>query len=437
MSLKDNFSLLINKIEYIHKLKANTLNVSKSLDDYTFEFTLDIFKVDLDLIEVGAEVILKDGQNIITGGILYDTELQSGYTDENGNKKLTLTVKVDNYTNLCQKILISEPIDLENGDIDHNLNFAENIFIMYFDKYLKSYGFTLGEVKTNLTVDMIDLNDFKPNMSLKEVFNKLSDITHSEYYINNKKEFNVYRGVANFKTIEQIITEDDLLELKITRTMQDYRNRVTIIGGDAGVDDSDEYVNENGQLQITVEDKQEQERIKRLIGGDGVFSSEESNPNVTNIDELKNHVNLILNKYSRPPLTIEFKVNSLQKNCSWVSAVESGDFIKLKIPTFLKNDDYEIVNGKRNDFIFCCVDAIEVDDDFGENIIYHLTVSRRKDNTPNKGLLDILNQKPEYTGGQKPGNGSINTDNINIQINNTITTEVEVRKFDLAGNPVD
>lgn len=437
MSLKDNFSLKINKIEYIDKLKANTLSVSKSLDDYTFSFELNVFKDDLSKIEVGAEVILSDNGVIIAGGILYDVRVKSGYTDDNNNKKLFLTIKVDNYTNLCQKILI-EPINLEEGDIDHNLNFAENIFIMYFNKYLKSYGFTLGEIKTNLTIDEVDLDDFKSNMSLKEVFNKLSDLTHSEYYINTKKEFNVYRGVANFKTIEQVINEDDLLDLELNRTMQDYRNRVKVIGGDATLEIPDEYVNEDGKMQIMVEDKQEQERIKGLIGGDGIFSSEETNEKITNVDELKNHANLILNKYSRPPLTISFKVNSVQENCGWVREVESGDFIKLKIPTYLKDDDYEVVGGSKLDYIYCCVDEVEIEDDLGENIIYQLNVSRRKDNTPNKGLIDILNPDKEGNtdGGSKP-NGSINSDNINIQINNTITTSVEVRKFDLEGNPIN
>lgn len=437
MSLKDNFSLKINKIEYIDKLKATTLNVSKSLDDYTFEFELDVFKSDLDLIEVGAEVILIDNNVIIAGGILYDVGIKTGYTDENNNKKLSLSVKVDNYTNLCQKILI-EPINLEEGDIDHNLNYAENIFIMYFNKYLKSYGFTIGEVKTNLTIDEMNLDDFKSNMSLKEVFNKLADLTHSEYYINTKKQFNVYRGIANFKTIEQITNEDDLLDLEIKRTMQDYRNRVKVIGGDATVETPDEYVNEDGKMVIIVEDKQEQERIKRLIGGDGIFSSEETNDNITNVDELKNHANLILNKYSRPPLTINFKINSIQDNCGWVREVESGDFIKLKIPTFLKGDDYETIGGSKLDYIYCCIDSVNITDDFGENIIYELEVSRRKDNTPNKGLIDILNPNTEgNTITNNNPNGSINSDNINIQINNTITTAVEVRKFDIEGNPVE
>lgn len=429
--IKKNFSLKINNIEYIGNLLDNSLNVSKNLDDFTFDFKLNLLKSTVKTIGVGAEVILREGTDIIAGGILYEINTDTWYNKNDSlNISQIVDIKVDDYTNLCNKIL-TKKLELPESEIDINLNYAENLYLKYFNTYLLPYNFTLGDIKTNLTIDTLDLDTFKDNMSLKEVFEALANLTHSHYKINTKKEFIVYRGISSFKTLPDIVNEDKLQNLTFKRTLEGYRNRVTVIGGEASGDIAEQYINEDGKLFIIVEDKTEQDRIKTLIGGDGIFASIETNDNITNLEELENQANLTLNKYSRPPVTISFNVKSIGNE--WVKNIEAGDFIKLKADTIFFNEDYE--EGFK--YAFCCVDSIEITDEGGDFIDYKVNLSKRKDNTPQKGLLDILQDNSKNDNIKTNGNQDfIKNDNINIQIQSTITTSAELLYFDSNGNPI-
>lgn len=407
--------LIINNKSYINPvnyLKAYTLQITKELDDYSFDFSLIMPLTKAKEIEAGAEVFMKDGENIIIGGIIYDIDYKYLAKDKELNEPLMqLDIKADNFTNLTQRILV-KPIDVLEENID--LNKAENIYMNYFDKYLKNYAITLGGIKTNMTVE--ELEEDEEEKTLKEIFDKLKDITKSEWYIDHKKRFYVYNGKKDFLTHEEILDENSykFRNIKLSKTLQDYRNRYVLVGGEPSADQviEDQYIDENGHLRVIVDNVTEQQRMKLLIGGDGIFTLKEQNDKLQSIAEMKRYAEEVLNKFGRPPVSLEFD--------TFVGNMyEAGDFIRVNLPSLnIQNELF-------------CIDSIEIEDMEGgiATLNYHLKCSLRNSNTSNGNLWDILGKNPGQGGSILTGGGKQNTvftDTVDVQVQGIIATSTDI-----------
>lgn len=419
--IKQNVRLLINNKDFTNKLLANSLSINISLDDYKFDFELDLFDYELEQVEAGMEVILKENDRVICGGILLsiDYDLVSSI---NGVYRYCVSINVDNYTNLINRIIVDK-IDVWDENLD--LNKAENIFFKYFEKYLKPYGFTIKKIQTSLTIDEMEEME-EDKVSLKELFDNLAELTRSEYMINYKKEFFVYRGIADFKTHDRIIENHEIGKVSIKKDLLDYKNKIILVGGDASYDTEDDFVTEEGKIQIEVENKEEILRMKNLLGGDGIFSKKEENSNITNVEELKEYATFLLNKYSKIPINIEFSTTHLNELILNNQYIEVGDFIKLRLNGFTKFDNEE------KDFFYCCVDEINIKDISSKDYLeYTYTVSRRKDNLKKDSWLDYLNPGNGNKNDEVKPNEGVIVDTIDIQIQNTIITEANIYLVDL------
>lgn len=409
------YDVIINKKSYISPInyvEAYSISISKELDDYTFSFNLLLPASKAGVIEVGAEAFIKDNGKIVTGGILYDIEYETMDTSiptTTGNEPLLrLKLTVDNFSNLAQRLMV-KPVDVTSIDID--LNHAENLFKKYWTTYLQPYGVSLGAIKTNLTIN--ELEEDTEEGTLKEKLDNLKELTKSEWFISYDKKFWVYNGKKQYTIHSEVIKEGSgIREVSVSKTMQDYRNRYILVGGEPTGEVSDEYINEEGRLFVQVDNTAEQSRIRGLIGGDGIFCVKEENDKLESIAEMERYAKDVLNRYGKPPITLKFETFNGSK-------YEAGDFITVNLPSLNISNQ-----------IFC-IDSIDIEDmqDGIATLNYKLSCSLRQSNNASDNFWNMMKgnnnaDSSGSTGGTKAPSAFVET--VDIQVQSVISASADI-----------
>lgn len=399
------YKFLINNTDYFSKIKRNTLEVDKNLDDYGINVDLMLTLEEAMGIEAGCIVsLINDTNKIICSGILYEIK----YKKMGTSNLYTVSLVVDNYTHLASRITAKEIDKILDEDI--NLNKVENLFKYYYKTYLEPYGVVLGEIDTTLTISELTVNE-EAERTLKEILDNLAELSKSNWEINSHKTFNVFKGKAKATQHKNALTQKDMLDFEMTKTLEGYRNRYTIIGGvpenASGIPDN--YINQDGKLIVVVENLQEIERIKKLIGGDGVFNVREENSKLVDIPSMEQYANTIINKFGTPPVSITITIKNGY-------GYEAGDFIKVVLPEY----------GLDNWF---CIDSINIQEVYNTtNLNFNMNLSKRLDNMQKENLWTVLSgNKLKPLPTDKPnGGGTVFVDSVDIQIQSTILTTAEV-----------
>lgn len=408
------YDVIINKKSYIspvNYVEAYSISISKELDDYTFSFNLLLPASKAGAIEVGAEAFIRDNGKIVTGGIIYDIEYETMDTSiptVGSEALLRVKITVDNFSNLCQRLLV-KAVDVTSVDID--LNHAENLFQKYWSTYLKPYGVSLGAIKTNLTITELEEADEEGN--LKEKLDTLSELTKSDWFISHEKKFFVYNGKKEYTVHSGVINESSgIREVSVSKTMQDYRNRYILVGGEPTGEVVDEYINEEGKLFVQVDNTAEQARIRGLIGGDGIFCVKEENDKLESIAEMERYAKDVLNRYGKPPITLKFETFNGSK-------YEAGDFITVNLPSLNISNQ-----------IFC-IDSIDIEDlqDGIATLNYKLSCSLRQSNNAGDNFWNMMKgnnnaDSSGSTGGTKAPSAFVET--VDIQVQSVISASADI-----------
>lgn len=422
---KDKIKIFVNgQLIDMKKIKYKTLNINKTITTYNAKITFMLKKDELKNFDCGAELMIKHQEYILFSGLIYNLDYK--YVR---NGLYNVSLEAETYEILLQHILIPF-VDIEEI-IEPEMNKAENIFLNYFNKHLKPLEFVAKEIQTNLTIE--ELDELDENITLKDLFDKLAEVTRSNYYINSKKEFTVYRGIPGAKTHTETIKDNKFLEdgLTINKTIQDYASVIKVIGGEPnpGVEIDEEYLTEDGKIWWEAENADEIERLKNIIpGSDGKFYLKDENDKLDTLELVKQHCNSLLNKYSKMPLTFQFKYFT-DEDFPITDIIEAGDFIKLSPDIFdLENNMIDPTDG----VCYLCADEVTIEDNAGDYFKITLNCSRRKDNTPYAQLEDLIGGKPAKPqgSGNNQNDSNLIQNDVNVQINTTITTDVSFKLYE-------
>ena len=354
---------------------------------------------------------------------VYDSETNSSvYTTgkvKNSNKstKIPITnLQTDKIYYFTVMIYFEEETDLNN---------AEKLFYRYAQTYLKPKNIFVSKrnIETNLTIGEIADDELEPKPYLSDVFDYLADKTKSSWNITANKAFTVKTGRTEIDTYEFRFDEmtgyndqqKGFFDLEISKSGEDIVNRITVKGSSEHESTDEQYIDEEGRLTITIDNKESQEKLRKAGLGDGVMEYIEENDKITTVEELKRYAEEYVAKYGDGMKKLSF---------STYSEIEfkPGDFIGLTADSI----------GFYNEL--CMVDKITYNFasliDETKSMRKDIECTIRKDNNPLDNWVNMFkpkedgNKTTEKTPSSSNNQSGLLSESLDIQMMEDVITTV-------------
>lgn len=390
--------LLINNSTYLEELKSQTLKINKTMKDMEGEFSL-LLPINLvSSIDIGADVRVTDDGISKFGGIIAEIEYERYRDITRAN------IKCVSYKILATNKNVILPAVT---DPDAVLDKAEILVHIILDQFLTVEGIIEGYIESNIKINDGTYEDDETKSSISEKLDDLCDKTGCQWYIDADKRFFFYRGVKEFQEFPTAINwdSDDFRDVKVNKQITDYRNRQIVKGGEPSVAVEDSELDEDGNIYIVQDDALEIFRMKAMSGGEGIWENIEENVGITTPDEARKCAQDLLDKYGKPPVTLEFT--------TFDAKYSVGDFLYINIPQF------NINNAKFT------VEEIDIEDMGAEVLQYSLKTSMRNNNSAKDNFYDFMSRMAKNKATTNK-NKDMFVDTVGVQIQEAITTSADI-----------
>lgn len=360
----------------------NKIKIKRETQNYSADFSIVLdYSPNIHLAQ---EVQIMDSEKLVFGGIITDIDVQD-YSDS--AEKLILTIKCGTFKEYLNRRTIDFMLYDEAKTTDVVRNLCENL--------LSQEGITEGMINLNDGIEIWNLSDFDIfGQNVSQIYDKCKAMDGCEWFIDIDKKLYYGKTLKEPIFYETVIKRGanlDIRNLKISRSLDEYRNKQFFYGGQPDgteiTPDDEEWVeipgytvtiSWDGKIRVVRQLNDEIDRMQRLSGGTGVWGNVVSNDKVTTIAEAIKQTDLLLEKYGTHGTNIEFD--------TFDSIYEPGNFIKVKYPEF--NINTRIIDEQEVPTTFV-IDSVDITTIKKDLINYHIKATERNVNATNTGKVTL------------------------------------------------
>lgn len=343
----ENIKIYINEVDYTEYAIIENFEIDLRERDYGASVSFFLPYSQLDKIIPSVELKILDGEKLIFAGIV--TEIQF---KERTKEKILVNVNCGNFNIIPTRRTISGIIDPED--------YAGDLVRRYIEKFLHEEGITEGIIEQGIQLYETEYYDWD-TLSIAEILNNLADASGFEWYIDMRKQ--LHFGKLNPSPTHHTSEETRLIpqnrnfwDLEINKSLQNYRNKVFVIGGEPIEEVPEENLNFDYLLKVFVQNDNEIQKMAELNNDSGVWGYVVNDPNIVTLEDAIKKANSELEKYGQIPVNINVRTK--------IDYFSVGDTINVDLPLYGINNSTFIIESIRIEF-------------FGKDLIYNLQLTNK------------------------------------------------------------
>ena len=309
-----DYQLWIGNSDKISLLKAKTLKINRQRDHRnSMSFTL---VTDNNYIpDVGLDVTFLYDIDVKFGGKINSIKI----TRISPDGTLEIDVECVSFTFIPQRRSVTDYFTNQT---------AADIISTYVTNILYQEGISAGYIEEDN--DIIAEYDVEGAKSIKEIFDDLAEIKGYVWWIDDTKvlHFREDIGLTNcYYAIEENGTFKDFNNIEVTRSIENYHNKVFVVGGVADTGD---------RIVVAEQDNSEIASVQAIEGGSGVYGTIEENSAIETEAKATTLAQKLLSKYKVKPTEISFDTDT--------EGFKVSDKVYVNLPTFGINQKYYVVD---------------------------------------------------------------------------------------------
>lgn len=351
---KSKLSISINDDLIDCPLKNESLQINRSTDDSTASFTVvlpnnnDTTKYFDYFYDVKIFQKIGTTNTLLFGGVIAD--IKYNYVSKD---VVYAEIQCGTYAMLLNGITV------KNYPYSDSLKTVGSVINSLITNYFSQYGIKKGTINAGVSMDTIDTSDWAPT-NASDLMDDLADYSRSKgtyrWYIDFKKRLHYIKQSPDDITVHStpVVTKSSpsFTNFDYKVDFDDYRNKQYVIGGYPEKDVTDANLTDDGRLFLVVSNTTEIGKMKKKMGGDGVYSNIYENNNLTTVTDVEAVANDLLNQYSHAPNVLSFVSYDVIK---W----NEGDKVTINIPE---------VTGTTSNVLFY-IDEVNIED-IGGYLLY-------------------------------------------------------------------
>ncbi|GFN34649.1 hypothetical protein [Tepidimicrobium xylanilyticum] len=343
----ENIRIYINEVDYTEYAIMESFRIDLRERDYGASVSFFLPHSQLSGIIPSVELKILDGEKLLFAGIVEGIQFR-----EKTKEEILINVNCGNFNIIPTRRTISGVIDPED--------YAGDLVRRYIENYLFEEGVTEGIIEQGIQLYETEYYDWD-TLSIAEILNNLADASGFEWYIDMRKR--LHFGKLNPSPTHHTSEETRLIpqnhnyrDLEVNTSLENYRNKVFVIGGEPIEEVPEENLNYDYLLKVAVQNDNEIQKMAELNNDSGVWGYVVRDPNIVTLQDATNKANSELEKYGQIPVNINVRTR--------IDYFSIGDTISVDLPLYGITNATFMIENIRIEF-------------FGKDLVYNLRITNK------------------------------------------------------------